>query len=362
MRLGLWYLGRRGGGARHALDWSRALLENGTSISVSIVANELADQFRALEREHAPRMVLRQSTINPRSLVDLVRRDVRWFQAQGVRAVVGTMTHPAIWPMAVLSLRAGLVFLPVVHDGMTHEGDRVGLAHRSLVRAARTSQSVIVMSRHVESLVHDWDPCIRPILVPLGKLGPLQSRPDADDRYASPFMHALFLGRIRPYKGLGVLLEAWFEVERRGGGKRLTIAGEGDLVPYREALARLNNVRVVNRWLSDVEIEAHLSSATVLVAPYLEASQSGLFALAATHELPVVGSRTGGLVEQLPESALVVPGDSDDLVRALMAPHVGAVPVVASSFDVAAALRFAVETAIRFATDGPGNDPWRGKR
>jgi glycosyltransferase involved in cell wall biosynthesis len=60
--------------------------------------------------------------------------------------------------------------------------------------------------------------------------------------------------------------------------------------------------------------------ATIVVVPYTEATQSGVVTIAATHQLPVVGTRIGGLPEQIEDGKtglLVEPGSIHELVQAL---------------------------------------------
>lgn len=102
----------------------------------------------------------------------------------------------------------------------------------------------------------------------------------------------LFVGRIRPYKGVDLLLEAW--ASRNFGGAELVIAGEGRI----PSAVALPSVRVINRWLSEREIEELIASAALVVLPYREASQSGIVPIAKALGVPVVATPVGGLPEQ----------------------------------------------------------------
>ena len=53
-----------------------------------------------------------------------------------------------------------------------------------------------------------------------------------------------------------------------------------------EALDGLRGVRVTNRWMDESEIGGALAAADIVVLPYLEASQSGVAASAATAGVP----------------------------------------------------------------------------
>jgi glycosyltransferase involved in cell wall biosynthesis len=77
--------------------------------------------------------------------------------------------------------------------------------------------------------------------------------------------------------------------------KSLTIAGEGQGIPFESS----DTVKIINRWLSDREIEDLISSHSLVVLPYIEASQSGIIPLANALGVPVVVTPVGGLASQI---------------------------------------------------------------
>jgi len=138
----------------------------------------------------------------------------------------------------------------------------------------------------------------------------------------------LFIGRIRPYKGLGVLLAAFqaADIDRRTS---LVIAGEGELSAEETVmLGRLQAdgrpVKLINRWLTAEEMAALLSEARFAVLPYTSATQSGVIPMASALGVPSIAAATGGITEQIADgrTGLLFPaGDSaalaDTLKRAL---------------------------------------------
>jgi glycosyltransferase involved in cell wall biosynthesis len=127
----------------------------------------------------------------------------------------------------------------------------------------------------------------------------------------------LFLGRLEPYKGLAVLVAAMQEVWREQPDVRLTVAGRG---PSAAEVPEHPMISAVLRYVTDDEIDELFSEATLVVAPYTEASQSGVVSLAAARGIPSVVSDVGALAELAVDSSLVVPGgDASALARALLA-------------------------------------------
>lgn len=127
----------------------------------------------------------------------------------------------------------------------------------------------------------------------------------------------LFFGRIQKYKGLHVLSKAFEEVQKQYPNTHLTVAGSGDFTEYEEEYASLKNATVMNKYISDEEI-AYLFSKpnTVVVMPYIDATQSGITGIAYNYETPIISTDTGGLREQLFDGEVgvfVKPGDVDDL-------------------------------------------------
>lgn len=108
---------------------------------------------------------------------------------------------------------------------------------------------------------------------------------------AAPFV-VLFFGRLLPYKGLGVLLEAFRRLDPAKFS--LLIAGDGELPP--EALTT-PNIRVIHRFIGDADLPMVFNQVHAIALPYLAASQSGVAYMAFAFERPVIATRVGGLAD-----------------------------------------------------------------
>jgi glycosyltransferase involved in cell wall biosynthesis len=109
----------------------------------------------------------------------------------------------------------------------------------------------------------------------------------------------LFFGRILPYKGLDMLIEAFAETRKERPDVELEIWGSGDLSPYTAALAACSGIRLEHRWLDEQEIGPVFERTDICVLPYREASQSAVIATALASGMPVVTTPIPGLVEQI---------------------------------------------------------------
>ncbi len=127
----------------------------------------------------------------------------------------------------------------------------------------------------------------------------------------------LFLGRISPYKGVAYLIEAFKIVVKSVPDARLVIAGHGRVNSCVEGY----DIQIHNKVLSNDEI-VHLNQiSTVVVCPYLSASQSGIPMVAFLYNNPVVATDVGALPEVVEHgrSGLIVPrADSRALAEALI--------------------------------------------
>jgi glycosyltransferase involved in cell wall biosynthesis len=140
----------------------------------------------------------------------------------------------------------------------------------------------------------------------------------------------LFFGRIRPYKGIEYLLDAFRLLSAdEQANYRLIVAGE----PKKGSEEYLDEIkRTVQRdfkqgqvilriqFIPDEEMEMYLKGADVLVLPYKEIFQSGVLFLAYSFGLPVVATDVGSFREEIVEGStgfLCQPGDPAELAKAI---------------------------------------------
>lgn len=134
----------------------------------------------------------------------------------------------------------------------------------------------------------------------------------------------LFFGLIRPYKGLSELIAAFGLLD---DSYQLLIAGEvyGDAQIYEQALQELPfaNWKFVNRYLPDAEVDTYFAAADLVVLPYLNATQSGIRAMALSQKRAVLCTNVGGLAEGLQaqghgfELSALAPQDFSSRVQSL---------------------------------------------
>jgi len=149
-------------------------------------------------------------------------------------------------------------------------------------------------------------------------------REDARRKFgiASPLV--LFLGLVRRYKGVELLLDAAPRIVAETGA---TIAVVGEVFPEARSLERRwkgSSVRESIRWrdeyVPEEEMSLWLAACDAVVLPYRYVSGSGIAARAIAARRPMVAAAVGGLVETVQPGStgeLFTPADPDALAAAV---------------------------------------------
>jgi glycosyltransferase involved in cell wall biosynthesis len=149
-----------------------------------------------------------------------------------------------------------------------------------------------------------YDHVVRSAAVPAG----------AEAAGGAPF-RLLYLGVVRPFKGVEDLVAAFSALDRDQASQfRLSVVGEvweGWTAPD-QAIARSPHadlIERVDRYVTDAELAEYFERADAVVLPYHRSSSSGPLHVAMAAGLPVVVTAVGGLVEAVQDydGALLVP-------------------------------------------------------
>ncbi|HXV23509.1 MAG TPA: glycosyltransferase family 4 protein [Alphaproteobacteria bacterium] len=132
-------------------------------------------------------------------------------------------------------------------------------------------------------------------------------------RRAGP-LELLFLGQVRPYKGVDELLQALNALTASGEELHVTIAGPHhgglDLSHLRpEAMERLT---IVDRTIEESEIPGFYAAADFAVAPYRAVTTPGSIILALSLGVPVIAPALPNITELLGEAPVGLLYDPDD--------------------------------------------------
>jgi glycosyltransferase involved in cell wall biosynthesis len=196
---------------------------------------------------------------------------------------------------------------------------------------------------------------------------PIEDRPRPDREQArlrlgveGPLV--LFLGLIRPYKGMDVLFDAAPRIVAETGA-RIAVVGEvfpdsrGSVDRWMERPVASNFV-LVDHYVAEEEMDAWLAACDVVVCPYRKNSGSGIAARAIAARRPIVASNLSGFLPFVSEdTGALVPEDdprrlADAVIRVL---DRGAASYEAALLEVARrhSWRRYAESVARFASGVP---------
>lgn len=320
----IWQWGRYGAGPRFAA----MLAESLRGLSDTPVTLSLSASAEILQGPAAPYCALPFPTyaglpgLAGRALLApaLVGPLAARLRALEIQTAICAMPAALDLLMTAALRRLGVPYAVVVHDADRHAGCGPPLEmtlQRRLVGGART---VITLTQHVADRLGAQG-LTRGKRLLLGTLPPfVYGPPPMPPRAHGGPLRLLCFGRLRPYKGLDLLVDAL-----RLLGPRpdlvVRVVGQGPETPELRDLRRLPNVSVENRWVPEAELATLLAWADALVLSYREASQSGVAAAGLAAGRWLIATRVGGLAEQLQGGALgeLCDPSPDSIATALLA-------------------------------------------
>ncbi|MBX3437571.1 MAG: glycosyltransferase family 4 protein [Planctomycetaceae bacterium] len=249
---------------------------------------------------------------------------------QQFRPDVVHMQSGHLWFNMALPLLRRAPLVVTIHDPRHHPGDKLSqkTPQAILNYGYRRAQRAIVHSEYVRQQVVDLlkISASKVDVVPhvaIGERDADSSHAEAPSPLDSQEPKILFFGRIWEYKGLEFFIRAQPDVSSRFPNARFVIGGSGeDFDRYKQLMSDRERFDVYNEWISD-ELRTRLfQEASVVVLPYIEASQSGVIPVAYSFAKPVIVSRVGGLPEMVEDGRtgfIVPPRDSGALARAITA-------------------------------------------
>ena len=227
-----------------------------------------------------------------------------------------------LWFNLALPLLGKYPLVFTIHDPRHHVGDRESRRTPQIILdfAYRRADRIIVHGRRLKQMVVDRLGIPSEIIhvMPMIALGD-----DSAHRCVREEDHlVLFFGRIWEYKGLEYLIRAEPLISAQVPDVKIVIAGQGeDLARYRRMMVHPERFVVYNEYVPDGKRAELFGRASVVVLPYIEASQSAVVPIAYTFGKPVVATTVGGLPELVEDGRtglLVPPRDEKALADAVV--------------------------------------------
>jgi glycosyltransferase involved in cell wall biosynthesis len=230
--------------------------------------------------------------------------------------------HVHLWFSLWLPTLRKYPLVITVHDPVHHVGDAESARtpQRLVHWGYRRADELITHAEQLKSVLVDdiHLPADRVTVIPHVAIS--SDGPDAT--VAERGKRLLFFGRIWEYKGLEYLIRAEPLISARIPDVEIVIAGRGeDFDKYRRMMVNPSRFVVDNELIPEERVAQHFGEASVVVLPYIDASQSGVVPIAYSFNRPVVATSVGGLpsvVEDGVTGLLVPPRDEHALADALI--------------------------------------------
>lgn len=129
----------------------------------------------------------------------------------------------------------------------------------------------------------------------------------------------LFFGRISPYKGIKFLLEAFVDIlsTKKYTDITLTIAGSGDFDFDIEPYKKYPEIKIINEFIIPENLANLIFNSSVVVCPYIDATQSGVVMSAYAFKKPVIATNVGGLPEMVKDqlTGIIIESKNSEAIR-----------------------------------------------
>ncbi len=183
------------------------------------------------------------------------------------------------------------------------------------------SNDVIIHSKKTKTDIIEMMPTVDKTKLHTIYFGPFESYSSyLDEVTPNPYGdYILYLGYLKPYKGVKYLYEA---VKKMGKLRKynFVVAGNG-FDEYVEKMKEDDDFIVINRYIHNSELVSLISQAKAIVCPYTNTSQSGLPQTAMVFNVPIIASNIGAFPEVIKDGVnglLVEPCNSEELVKAFL--------------------------------------------
>ncbi len=304
------YLGRSGAGPKLTLDFSKSIKRDThiRNFNLLISSNNLIKEDILNLKEETYTLNTPISNIEsiwrlPKFILGFIKILLR--NRNRNNNFLFFMTH--VWnPISMILIK---IFIPksniyfVAHDGNIHPGDSK-LQYYIMQIEIFLANTIITLTKSVKEIISKkWKK--KNIIVlehPTYDFGKIEVV-----RYLNYVPTFLFFGRIVKYKGLNLFLQAIEIFDKKmkelNRDYKVIIAGDGkieneELLLINKINQDKNIIEVINKYIDEKEIPLIWDKSDVCVLPYIEASQSGVVAIAINKAMPCIITPMQGLIEQ----------------------------------------------------------------
>lgn len=201
---------------------------------------------------------------------------------------------------ALLPFFKGYPIVATFHDVKLHTGENSWKSNFIRYWERKYSDQIIVLGEKLkEQMIKEYNiPEEKVHVIPIGQhdVVPFKKYERKDLKEDGNLI--LFLGRIYKYKGLEYLIKAEPMITKKMPNAQIVIAGTGEnFKKYEKMMMNRENFIVHNYHISYKEGAELFQRCSVVVLPYIDASQSAVIPLAYAFKKPVVVTDVGAIPE-----------------------------------------------------------------
>ena len=191
--------------------------------------------------------------------------------------------------LVMLLIKKRYKIVEVIHDVIPHS-DSKGKNLANKITCCLSDYVLIRNEKYKNDLIKRYKVEEQKIItIPLWRYYPAYY----ESKNASGF---LFFGRIRKYKGIDQIIE----ITKKCPNIAFNIGSSDEECKEKvEELKKLVNVNVVDREVTDAEMEKYFKETKAILLPYESATQSGVIVDAYKYSKPVIAYNTGAIIEQI---------------------------------------------------------------
>lgn len=298
--------GKNGAAPSFTLEMAKGFFETGDKV-FCIVTSKVAnyDEWEQAKSEGINVYFLEtgnKKTIIPYTVKFLLgqRKRILEFINEPIDISIQTFVHP--WMNVINKWIKPTHKMAIMHDPLAHSGESRLNVILSKIQYAYIPEIIVLTRSFIPEVINRYHKkesnvyFIRHGLFSSYKneLSIANNLSDSED------INFIFFGRIEKYKGIEVLLNAYLQLEKKFDNVKLSVWGSGNIREYTNIIDNIRNIDLQNRFIEDKEIAMLFSRPnSVLVLPYLDATQSGVAPIAIDFMLPIIATDSGGLREQL---------------------------------------------------------------
>jgi len=307
-----------GGGAIDSLEMSNALMENKFFHYILISeGNELSDRFTDTEY----RKVIKIKTFASNYLSFLVNTFLlfRWIRViqvlRKIKPDIVHITHFHIWCIFVYLLRPIFKYKIFygVHDNPFEPKEEPAFLMNFFEKIfVKKADLILTYSNFMKESIKKYVPNKTIEVLPLGIHSDLCPKFEKKLDPNKESLDVLFFGRLESYKGIDTLVRAYEILKKENLKIKLAIAGRGKI--DKDLENKINELDIIfkNYWVSNEELCRLIENCDVLVAPYKNATQSGMVSVALAYGVPIIVTNVGSFSEYIKDGVNGFLVDVDD--------------------------------------------------